>query len=105
LIKAEKKIILRHKSGWTIAYDYGFPSSNYIVFKAHVSAPMADLPSHNVAYCSNLSSALNRLFHELIIEHVGKNRRYCGRLQDLRKAVDDAKKDFDELLTPKGKNL
>ena len=100
-MKAGKKVLLRHDSGWYIAYDNGFPSGNYIVTKADTGRPMEKLSSTNVAYCGSLESALNRLFQQLIIEHAGRNKAYCGKLQDLRKAIDDARKDFEKLMKPK----
>ena len=57
----------------------------------------------NVAYCGSLESALNRLFQQLIIEHSTRNESYCGKLQDLRRAIDAARKDFEQLLRPKRK--
>lgn len=101
MINIEKKILLRHKSGWSILYDYGFPSGNYFVYKAEIGRPMEKLPKSNVAYCSSLENALNRLFQQLIIEHVSRNKSYCGTLQDLRRAIDNARKDFEQLLRPK----
>jgi hypothetical protein len=105
MIKEGKKILLRHHSGWCIAYDYGFPQSNYIVFKADTGRLMNKLPKSNVAYCGCLENALNCLFRQLIIEHATKNKSYCGRLQDLHESIDAARRDFEQLLKPKRKSV
>ena len=96
----KQTILLRHDSGWMIVVDSGFPSTNYLVFKRDVWNSKQKLPPHNVAYCGNIESALNRLFSQLIIEHVGKNKDYRASLQDLRKAIYDARKDLNDLLKP-----
>ena len=102
MIKSDKKILLKHGSGWCIAVEVdGFPSTNYLVFKADTDRYKLKLPKSNVAYYGSLENALNRLFSQLIIEHSLKNKDYCGTLQDLRRAIDDAKKDFKQLLKPK----
>ncbi len=104
MIKAEKKVLLSHNSGWCIVYDFGFPSGNYIVFKADTRRPIQKQHLSNVAYCGSLEHALNRLYQQLIIEHVCKNKEYRGSLQDLRKAIDEARNDFSNLLKPRGQN-
>ena len=100
---SKRTILLKHNSGWTIAYDdSSFPSCNYLVFKAIQGEPtLKRLPSR-VAYCSSLESALNALFKQLIIEHVSKNKEYRASLQNLRLAIEQARKDFETLLSPKG---
>ena len=105
MIKVDKKVLLRHKTGWVIVYESGgFPSNNYVVFKANVSDSKAKHPTSRVAYCGSLETALNCLYQQLIIEHVSRNKDYCGSLQDLRKAIDDARNDFNELLKPRSQN-
>ena len=101
MVQVEKTVLLRHSSGWCIVYDFGFPSGNYIVMKADVGRPMQKLSMTRVAYCGSLETALNRLFQQLIIEHANMNNKYRGSLQDLRKAIDDARKDFEQLLQPR----
>jgi hypothetical protein len=100
--KSKKSVLLKHVSGWTIAYEHGsFPSCNYLVYKLNQASPMQNRLPHNVAYCGSLESALNALFKQLIIEHVSKNREYCASLQELRQAIEQARKDFEILLSPK----
>jgi len=100
-MKDGRTVLLEHDSGWMIAVDKGSASPNYMVLNRNILRPKHNLPSHGVAYCSTLESALNRLFSKLIIEHVAKNKEYCASLQDLRKAIEDARNDFDQLLKPK----
>jgi hypothetical protein len=103
LIKSEKKVLLKHKSGWCIVCDNNFPSQNFIVFKARTSAPLQNLTSHNVAYCGSLKNALNRLFQELIIEHTKKDKKYKGSMKDLQRAIEAVHRDFEQLLKSKRK--
>jgi len=97
--KAKRTILFRHGSGWLIAYDNaGYPSSNYSVFKATSWDVGQRLPNHGVSYCGTLESALCTVFQQLIIENATKSKNYQATMQDLRDAIDSARKDFEELL-------
>lgn len=101
--KADRIVLLQHESNWLIVYENsGFPSNNYCVFKANEWRSNEKLPSHGVAYCGSLEQALNCLFQQIIVENATKNSNYCGTLQDLRKAIDNAHKDFKALLWGSG---
>ena len=96
--KSEKKVLLQHKSGWCIVYDGGFPSANYIVMKTDTDLPVQKHTLSNVAYCNSLESALKCLYFQLIIFHAENNKEYCASILDLHKAIEDAHKDFEQLL-------
>lgn len=93
-----RKVLLRHPSGWLIIHEPGFPSNNYCVFKRNETESDEKLPARGVAYCSSLENALFLLFQQLIVENAVNADNYRGSLQDLRKAIEEARKDFHELL-------
>jgi len=99
--KDGKKILLKHHSGWCIMYDFGFPSGNYIVTKADRARPMQKHSVGNIAYCGSLESALKCLYSQIIIFHSVENKKFCGKIKDLQKAINQAHKDFEQLLKPK----
>lgn len=96
--KVDRKVIIRHESGWLIVYESGFPSCNYSVFKAMEWGPSEKLPRSGIAYCGSLENALNHLFSQLVIENIEMNGDYHANLKDLRKAVDKTRQDLNDLL-------
>jgi hypothetical protein len=101
MCKPGKKVLLEHKSGWCIIYDFGFPCGNYIVMKADTGRPIQKQHLSNAAYCGSLQNALKCLFSQIIIFHSEKDKQYSGEIKDLQKAINKSHKDFEKLLKPK----
>ena len=96
------KTVLLEYRGWIILYDHGFPSGNYCLFNTEKTMKWREkqeLPSSNVAYCSNIENALTRLFHQLIVENC-KGKNYKPNLKRLSTVINETKQEFKELLTP-----
>jgi hypothetical protein len=57
------------------------------------------LSPHVVAYCISLQNALISLFQQMIVENC-KHKEYTPTIKDLSKTIQNAKQEFDAMLTP-----
>ena len=87
----DSTLLLEYRS-WIIEVDNSFPSYNYTVKKKN------DTKFRHVAYCGTLESALNQIFHIMLLDYVNKKNNYGGKIQELRNAILETKKQFKALL-------
>lgn len=88
--KAQKtNILLLDYRTWQIIYDgSAWPSVNYILRKKGV---------RNVAFCSNLESALKLMYDIMLVDYVNAQNNYGAKFSDLAKAINSTKKDIARL--------
>jgi hypothetical protein len=77
---------------------------NYAVYRLR-KRKTGIIVKKQMAFCVNLEEALKYMFNCMIIRNIEKTPQYTADLASLRAVILSTKKELDQLLVPKPKNV